>query len=625
MPAAFAPGRVNLIGEHTDYNDGLALPFAVAEGITVRAQARDDGRIVVRARDLEEADAFPAADPPPGDGWRAFVRGAVAELRRAGVVLAGAELEFGGTVARGGGLSSSAALEVALVLALRALAGAPPDPDRIELARLCSRIENDWVGAQTGLLDQLASLCGRADSALRIDFRDLTVEPIPLRLQGHRIVALDSGEAHDLSGSGYNDRRRECAAAGERLGLTSLRDATLAMADRLPAPLDRRVRHVVTENERVHQTVAALEAGDLPAVGELLAPRTPACATTMRSRPLRSRRRSAALREAGALGARIVGGGFGGTVIGLLPPDACAPDGAEECPPARARGCSIPAGRVATMSADALRAAEEKMRADGQPAEAIAAFRSAYQRLEDGEQATIPSDELEPARDVPALDELPAAGDPALLDRFALVKLNGGLATSMGLEQPKSLLEAKEGRTFLEIIAGQVLVLRERHGIRLPLVLMDSEATQAATLAALRQHDELAVEGLALDFRQSMIPKLERDTLAPVRWPAAPALEWCPPGHGDVYGSLRSSGMLGALLERGFHYAMISNADNLGSVFDPRIAEHLAAQRDPIPDGGGGGHRGRPQGRPHRPPAGRRAARPARDRADAAGGRGVLP
>ena len=234
------------------------------------------------------------------------------------------------------------------------------------------------------------------------------------------------------------------------------------------------------------------------------------------------------------------------------------------------------------MSSEALRAAEEKMRADGQATEAVAAFRSAYERVEAGEQATIASSELEPASDVPALGELTAEPGPDMLDRFALVKLNGGLATSMGLEQPKSLLEAREGRTFLQIIVGQILALRERHGIRLPLVLMDSEATQEPTLAALAEHPELGVEDLPLDFLQSMIPKLERETLAPVDWPAAPALEWCPPGHGDIYGSLRSSGMLAALLERGFHYAMISNADNLGSAFEPRIAAHVAGNEIPF-------------------------------------------
>jgi UTP--glucose-1-phosphate uridylyltransferase len=234
------------------------------------------------------------------------------------------------------------------------------------------------------------------------------------------------------------------------------------------------------------------------------------------------------------------------------------------------------------MSEQGLRAAEEKMRADGQHEEAIRAFRSSYLRLERGEEALIPTAELEPAGDVPRLAELPELDDPAVLDRFAVVKLNGGLATTMGLEHPKSLVEAREGHSFLEIIIGQTLALRRRNNARLPLVLMDSEATQDDTLKALADHDDLAVEGVAPDFLQSMIPKLEAKSLEPVSWPDNPALEWCPPGHGDVYGALRRSGMLGALLERGFEYAMISNADNTGSTLEPRIAAHVARERIPF-------------------------------------------
>src|SRR4051794_18214181 len=152
---AFAPGRVNLIGEHTDYNGGLSLPFAIAQGGTVRATARDGDDVV--------ADA---------EGARDYVRGGVAELRAAGLPVRGAALEIAGDVPQGAGLSSSAALEAAVALALLALCGAE-DTDRIELARICSRAENEWVGAQTGLLDQLASLLGREGHALRIDFRSL--------------------------------------------------------------------------------------------------------------------------------------------------------------------------------------------------------------------------------------------------------------------------------------------------------------------------------------------------------------------------------------------------------------------------------------------------------------------
>jgi UTP--glucose-1-phosphate uridylyltransferase len=234
------------------------------------------------------------------------------------------------------------------------------------------------------------------------------------------------------------------------------------------------------------------------------------------------------------------------------------------------------------MSEAGLRESEEKMRDAGEPEEAARGFASAYRRLVDGEAAVIRSDELEPAREVPTLDELPDPEDPGSLDAFAVIKLNGGLATTMGLRRPKSLVEARDGRSFLEIIIGQTLALRRKHGIRLPLVLMDSEATRAETLEALAAHPELETDGLALDFLQSMVPKLDADSLEPVTWPRAPALEWVPPGHGDVYGALQRSGMLDALLERGFRYAMITNADNLGSTLDPRIAGHVAREQIPF-------------------------------------------
>jgi len=167
---AFAPGRVNLIGEHTDYNDGLALPFAIREGVTVAVERIGGAEVMVTASDLGEQDEFPLSAPPPGDGWRAFVRGAVAELQRSGVALPGVRIEICGTVPQGGGLSSSAALEVALALSLVAISG-EERPSRVELARLCSRIENDWAGAETGLLDQLASLFGQPEQAMKIDFQ----------------------------------------------------------------------------------------------------------------------------------------------------------------------------------------------------------------------------------------------------------------------------------------------------------------------------------------------------------------------------------------------------------------------------------------------------------------------
>jgi galactokinase len=333
---AFAPGRVNLIGEHTDYNEGLALPFAISEGVTVRADPGQAGQVTVVAKDLRSRDAFPLERPPATRGWRAFARGAVAELQAAGASLTGCDLEISGTVPRGSGLSSSAALEVALCLALLGAAEAPI-PDRLELAVLCSKVENEWVGAQTGLLDQIASLCGEQARALRIDFRTRSVKPVPLELGGYSLVTLDSGQQHANAGHGsgdgpqepgYNQRRAECARAVEMLDVASLRDVSLVQAAELPAPLDRRVRHVITENDRVEQTVAALSAGDLARVGALLDASHASLRDDYEVSTPAVERTVARLKAAGAMGARIVGGGFGGHVLGLLPPHAAAPEGA---------------------------------------------------------------------------------------------------------------------------------------------------------------------------------------------------------------------------------------------------------------------------------------------------------
>jgi galactokinase len=341
---AFAPGRVNLIGDHTDYNDGLALPFAIDEGVTVLADALAPGpdgeqRIEAYAADLGESDDFALADPPPAEGWRAFVRGIAAELPRAGHPLSGARLQISGAVPAGAGLSSSAALEVALALALLGVASAGADGasgsavDRTELAKLCSRVENDWVGARTGLLDQLASLYGGPDTALLIDFRTLAVEPVPLRLGEWRLVVLDSGERHEHASSGYNQRRAESAEACRLLGVASLRDAQAAAVAQLPPPLNRRASHVLGENQRVRDTVAALRADDLRSLGRLL---NASHASLRDDYEISTPALEAAvdrLLAAGAAGARLFGGGFGGSVIGLFEPGAAPPAEAREVRP----------------------------------------------------------------------------------------------------------------------------------------------------------------------------------------------------------------------------------------------------------------------------------------------------
>jgi galactokinase len=321
---AFGPGRVNLIGEHTDYNGGLALPFAIDRGVTVEAEPLAGEEIRAEARDLGETDAFPLAAPGRTEGWRAFVRGTVAELRAAGVPVPGVRLAFSGDVPLGSGLSSSAALEAALCLALLAVAGAE-EPDRTELAKLCSRVENDWVGAETGLLDQLASLRGRAGEAIRIDFSTLALEPVPLQLGDWRLVTLDSGAEHVHAAGGYNERRAECRAASEALGVEYLSAADPDAAAALPAPLDRRARHVLTENARVDAMVAALRADDLSAAGALLDASHASLRDDYEVSVPAVEDAVARLKRAGAAGARMVGGGFGGSVLALLPPGVAAP------------------------------------------------------------------------------------------------------------------------------------------------------------------------------------------------------------------------------------------------------------------------------------------------------------
>ena len=187
----------------------------------------------------------------------------------------------------------------------------------------------------------------------------------------------------------------------------------------------------------------------------------------------------------------------------------------------------------------------------------------------------VPEDAIEPVRELPDADALPEGDAP--LDQAVVIKLNGGLGTSMGMSRAKSLLEVKDGLAFLDVIARQVLALRESSGARLPLVLMNSFYTRDDSLALLERYDDLASD-VPFDFVQHKEPKLLVDGLAPADWPPDRGLEWCPPGHGDIYPALLTSGMLATLLERGYRYAFMSNSDNLGAVLDPRILAWIAAE-----------------------------------------------
>jgi UTP--glucose-1-phosphate uridylyltransferase len=235
------------------------------------------------------------------------------------------------------------------------------------------------------------------------------------------------------------------------------------------------------------------------------------------------------------------------------------------------------------VTADGLAASTEKMRREGVADAAVDTFAHYYRRLRDGDTGVLAEAEIEPVRDAPHAEDLPEAGEAgrAALDRAVVIKLNGGLGTSMGMTRAKSLVEVKDGLTFLDVIARQVLDLRARSGARLPLVLMNSFATRAESLAALDRYPALASD-VPADFVQNKVPKLRADDLSPVEWPADPGLEWAPPGHGDLYTALVTSGLLGILLERGYRYAFVSNSDNLGAVLEPRILAWIAREEIPF-------------------------------------------
>jgi galactokinase len=320
---AQAPGRVNLIGEHTDYNDGFVLPLAIDRG-TVVAARRKGAEIVVYAADFDEEDRFTFAEPIRAAGagdWRNYVRGVIAMLVEEGLSPQGMEIALAGDVPQGAGLSSSASLEVAVGLAVAAAAGFDIDPTR--LAQLAQRAENEFAGCACGIMDQLVSARAEADKALLIDCRSLECRAVSV--PGELVVLIvDSGVKHQHTESGYNSRRLQCEEAAGHFAVPALRDAgqdDLKRMDGLNAVAQRRARHVITENDRTVDAAKALEAADLVALGRLMSeshasqrddfeitvPETDALVDII-------------TREVGPLGgARQTGGGFGGCVIALLP------------------------------------------------------------------------------------------------------------------------------------------------------------------------------------------------------------------------------------------------------------------------------------------------------------------
>jgi galactokinase len=330
-----APGRVNLIGEHTDYNEGFVLPFAIEHRTAAALAVRDDDVIRVASTFSDEPvevalSELDAAIEAGGLDWAAYPLGVAWALRAASTagIARGVDIAISSDVPVGAGLSSSAAIESSVASALNDVWGA--GLDRVALARVGRIAENDAVGAPTGIMDQMASMLGRPDAATFLDCRTLETDSVDLGFAaaGLAILVVDTRVEHAHSSGGYRERRASCEAGAAALGVTWLRDVSVADLDRARAILDdetfRRVRHIVTENQRVLDTVAALRADGPTAIGQLLT----ASHASMRddfeiSVPELDLAVDTAL-EAGAIGARMTGGGFGGSAIALLPQEKIA-------------------------------------------------------------------------------------------------------------------------------------------------------------------------------------------------------------------------------------------------------------------------------------------------------------
>ncbi|KFA87713.1 galactokinase [Archangium violaceum] len=319
-----SPGRVNLIGEHTDYNDGFVLPIAIDREVWIALRPRDDRRVVVHSLDYDASLSFELGRiSHTGTDWSEYVKGVAWALQEAGHTLRGLEAVMTGNVPRGAGLSSSAAVEMAMERAFATVSGLPWKPS--EMALLGQRVENKWMGVNSGIMDQMIVAGGRENHALLIDCRSLSLQPVPVPT-GAVVVVLDTGTRRGLVDSAYNERRGQCEQAARFFGVKALRDVdsrTLsARQNELDPLVRRRARHVITENERTLQAAEAMRAGDLTRLGKLM----DASHDSLRddfevTNDALNTIVSLARAQPGCFGARMTGAGFGGCAVALVAPE----------------------------------------------------------------------------------------------------------------------------------------------------------------------------------------------------------------------------------------------------------------------------------------------------------------
>ncbi|WP_207782663.1 galactokinase [Phytoactinopolyspora limicola] len=357
---ASAPGRVNLIGEHTDYNGGLALPMAIAQRVTVTLRPRRDRIVGVTSAAPGMSPAEFPVDSEPGqvDGWAVHVAGVFWALRTAGRVVPGADVEIKSDVPVGAGLSSSHALECALLVALDRQADL--GLDRTDIARLAQRAENGYVGAPTGLMDQMAAMYGQEGCAILFDADQVSADPIPCDLPaaGLALLVVDTKAPHRHADGEYGARRHSCEAAARTLGVSSLRAVQADPVEGVLTQLEdeitqRRVRHVLTENNRVLDTVRLLRAGRIRDIGALLTASHVSLRDDYEVTVAQLDVAVDAALAAGALGARMTGGGFGGSIIALVDAERTAPVTDRIRAEFAARGFTAPQAFTAVPSAGA--------------------------------------------------------------------------------------------------------------------------------------------------------------------------------------------------------------------------------------------------------------------------------
>ena len=315
-----APGRVNLIGEHTDYNDGFVLPMAIDRAVWLALRPRKDGQVRLYSHDFGVWGTFSLDALEKSKGWLEYPKGVAWALQEEGYTLRGFEAVVAGDVPRGSGLSSSAALELATARAFYEVSGFEWDEPRI--ARTMQKAENEFVGANTGIMDQLISVAGQEGYALLIDCRSLETEPVTLPANT-AIVVMDTMTRHSHTDSGYNERRAQCEAAAEFFGVAALRDVTLEMlkarGDGLEPVVFRRARHVVTENQRTLDAAAAMRQGDAERLGRLMNASHDSLRDDFEvTNDALNFMVDCARAQPGCYGARMTGGGFGGCAVALV-------------------------------------------------------------------------------------------------------------------------------------------------------------------------------------------------------------------------------------------------------------------------------------------------------------------